>query len=142
MPSRPLPTESGSPINRTKPVAPKSSWYRSPTFGGGKKQVSSGGATAPLWSRDGKELYFLSASKQMMAAKIIPGRTINLTNPVALFRVPDDLLVPESKYYTPWDVTRDGRFVMARAVKRAGDEQGATIVVENWIRELKAKVRK
>ena len=113
-----------------------------PNTDAGKKQVSSGGGLAPLWSRDGKELFYLDKDNNMMAARVIPGATIDLGEPVALFRVPDDLLGVEAFYYTPWDVARDGRFIMARLVNGDKIQAGAIIVVENWFGELKEKVKK
>jgi hypothetical protein len=106
----------------------------------GKKQVSSGGGLAPLWSRDGRELFYLSSSKDMMATQVTAGETIALSPPVALFRVRPELLSVEAEWYTPWDVARDGRFIMARVV---GDDtdQTAVVVVENWAQELKAGLR-
>ena len=113
-----------------------------PNTDAGKKQVSSGGGLAPLWSRDGKELFYLGKDNNMMAARVIPGATIDLGEPVALFRVPDDLLGVEAFYSTPWDVARDGRFIMARLVNGDKIQAGAIIVVENWFGELKEKVKK
>jgi tRNA A-37 threonylcarbamoyl transferase component Bud32 len=109
---------------------------------GDKKQVSSGGGVAPLWSRDGKELFYLSTDKRMMAARMIAGEKINFTDPVALFRVPDELLGAEALYYTPWDVARDGRFMMARLVGGDKSQASAIVIVENWLQELKAKLKK
>lgn len=61
--------------------------------------------------------------------------------PVALFRIPDELLAVESLFYTPWDVATDGRLIMARL--RSEANSATTIVVaENWLAELKAKMRR
>ena len=113
-----------------------------PNTDASKKQVSSGGGLAPLWSSDGRELFYLSSDKKMMAVRLSPGVTIGLSDPVALFRVPEELLAVEALYYTPWDIARDGRFIMARLVNGDQDQAGAIIVVENWFEELKAKVKK
>jgi serine/threonine-protein kinase len=112
-----------------------------PDTDAGKKQVSSGGGVAPLWSRDGKELFYLSSNKEMMASRVTPGAMIELSTPVVLFRVRDELLGAEANWYTPWDVARDGRFIMARLVSSASDEASA-VVVENWIQELRATVKR
>ena len=40
---------------------------------GGKWQISINGGSRPVWSRDGRELYFISADGKMMAAEIKPG---------------------------------------------------------------------
>ena len=113
-----------------------------PNTDAAKMQVSSGGGLAPLWSRDGRELYYLSSEKKMMAVRVTPGATKALSDPVTLFRVPDDLLAVEALYYTPWDVARDGRFLMARLVAGSQDQAGAIVVVENWFEELRAKVKR
>jgi len=112
-----------------------------PNTNAGKKQVSSGGALAPLWSRDGKELFYLANDKRMMSARVSPGAAIAFAEPTALFKVPDELLGPEAFFYTPWDVARDGRFLMARLLSGGLDQSGALVVVENWIEELKAKLK-
>jgi hypothetical protein len=48
----------------------------------------------------------------------------------------------DAQWYTPWDVGPDGRFLMVRSVD--GSRRNATpmIVVENWLEELKAAVRR
>src|SRR5205814_2577723 len=38
--------------------------------GRGKWPVSTNGGTRPVWSRDGKELYFISADRKMMAITV------------------------------------------------------------------------
>jgi serine/threonine-protein kinase len=106
----------------------------------GKWQVSGGGATAPLWSRDGRELFYLSQSNVMMAVRVSAGAAPVLGPPQALFRVPPEMLQVETAYYTPWDVARDGRFIMARVVETGSAAAGAVVVVENFLEELKAKV--
>ena len=113
-----------------------------PNTDAGKRQVSSGGGVAPLWSRDGTELFYLSRGKDMMAARITAGPMIDVGAPVALFHVRDALLGAESDWYTPWDVARDGRFLMARLVGGNNDQAGAIVVVENWLSELEAKVKR
>ena len=113
-----------------------------PNTDAGKRQVSSGGGVAPLWSRDGTQLFWLSSGKDMMAARITAGATIDVGAPVALFHVRDALLGPESSWYTPWDVARDGRFIMARLVGGNNDQGGAIVVVENWLSELETKAKR
>ena len=106
-----------------------------------KHQVSNGGGMAPLWSRDGRELFFVSVVADMMTARVTAGSPIAIAAPVPLFHIANDLLRVEYAFYTPWDVAADGRFIMARA--RRGDAASATTVVvaENWLTELKARVK-
>ena len=52
------------------------------------------------------------------------------------------LMSVASLYYTPWDVGPDGRFIMVRSVGGANETARPLIVVENWLEELKAMVRR
>ena len=114
-----------------------------PNKDAGKKQVSSSGGLAPLWSRDGKELFYLSGDKNTMAARMSRGwKERHASRAAPLFHVPRELLGAEALYYTPWDVARDGRFIMARLISGGEDQAGTIVVVENWLRELKMKVKK
>ena len=107
-----------------------------------KRQVSNGGGSAPLWSRDGRELFFVSPNADMMSARVTAGPPITIAAPAPLFHIADDLLKVEYAFYTPWDVAPDGRFIMARA--RAGTKGAATSVViaENWLTELRARMKR
>ena len=113
-----------------------------PNTDAGKKQVSSGGGLAPLWSRNGKELFYLSGTNNMMAVRVAPGAMLEVSAPEVLWHVRDELLGAEALYYTPWDVARDGRFIMARLVSGELNQAGVLVVVENWIEELKAKLKR
>jgi Tol biopolymer transport system component len=107
----------------------------------GKWQLSSGGGggAAPLWSRDGRELYYLSAAHDMMAVRVNAGAAaLAPGQPRMLFHVPDDLLQMEISWYTPWDVSRDGRFIMARTVDE-GAPAGRFVVVEHFLEQLRAR---
>jgi eukaryotic-like serine/threonine-protein kinase len=106
-----------------------------------KRQVSSGGGVAPLWSRDGRKLFFLDRTNDMMSVTVSPGATLTLGKPVKLFPVPDDLLQVQMQYYTPWDIGPDGRFIMVRTVGSQPTAATRIVVVENYFQELKAKLK-
>jgi serine/threonine-protein kinase len=104
---------------------------------GGKWQVSAEGGTEPLWSRDGRELFYRSGEK-MMAVPISSGQELTPGKPTLLF---------EGRYQTGlvggdtgsnYDVAADGRFVMIRAEEGSGPTQ--INVVLNWFEELKRLV--
>jgi hypothetical protein len=101
--------------------------------------VSVGGGEAPLWSRDGKEIFYLSADHRMMAVRFTAAATPTLAAPVALFSVPPELLAAQTTDYTPWDVGADGRFLMARRVG-AGGANTTPIVTENFLTVLRERV--
>jgi Tol biopolymer transport system component len=111
-----------------------------PEVESGKRQVSNGGGVAPLWSRDGRELFYLGADNDMMVVRVSPGATLELGEPRVLFRLPADLSQQQSQFYTPWDIGPDGRFIMARSVTAATQIEAPLIVVENWFEELKARL--
>lgn len=64
-----------------------------------------------------------------------------VSQPVVLFRVPDDLPGVEYEYYTPWDVAADGRFIMAR-LRRSQGAQSTVVIAENWLTELKSRMKR
>ena len=112
-----------------------------PNTGVFKHQVSNGGGTAPLWSRDGRELFFVSAGSEMMTARVTAGSPLSVAAPVPLFHIAPELLRVEYAFYTPWDVAADGRFIMARARRTDAANAKTVVVAENWLTELKARVK-
>ena len=107
----------------------------------GKVQVSSDGGTGPLWSRDGRELFYLRQDEMMMAVPVSADGTVRVAEQRELFRRTGALTALNAWYYTPWDVAADGRFIMTRSIA-SDDNLGATLVViEHWLDEVRAMVR-
>ena len=53
---------------------------------GNRQQISTGGGRLPLWSRDGRELFFGSLdSRQMLAVPVQSGTTLVAGRPQVLF---------------------------------------------------------
>jgi serine/threonine-protein kinase len=105
---------------------------------GTKYQIARGGR--PLWSRDGKELFYVPAPSQFMAVDVRTQPSFSFTHPVA---VPRGFGIADPANPRPYDATLDGRIV---GVGTAGQSQGgppgpAEIrVVLNWFEELKTRV--
>jgi hypothetical protein len=59
-----------------------------------------------------------------------------------LFRMPDELYLADAEHYTPYDIGRDGRFIMARRVRSEAGAAAPLIVTENWFEELRQKLGK
>ncbi|HSF17412.1 MAG TPA: protein kinase [Vicinamibacteria bacterium] len=74
--------------------------------------VSSGGGAGPIWSRDGRELFYRLGYK-VMAVSIGGGDRIEPTTPRALFEGRFRLSAGEGG--GNYDVSPDGRFLMVRA---------------------------
>lgn len=94
----------------------------------GKWQVSTGGGDWPVWSRDDRELYFLSSDGKMMAVAVkISGRNFQSGVPRALFAVPG---------HYEFDVGKDGRFLIQVPQARTTDNFSINVIV-NWQSGLK-----
>jgi len=110
-----------------------------PNTDSGKEQVSNGGGVAPLWSRDGRELFYVNANRQMTAVSVAPAGPLKVGAPKVLFTLRDAIYLSPSENYTPYDVARDGRFIMARVVESAGGKAAPLTLVENWFQEWKQR---
>ena len=86
---------------------------------GGRRIVSVAGGSSPRWSRDGRDLYFLAPSGEVMSARI-ESDPLRIARPVALFR-------PSSRWLE-YDVTPDGRFVAILSTQLAA-ERPLTVLV-------------
>jgi len=96
---------------------------------GGKWQISTAGGFAPVWSRDGRELFFVSADLKMTAVEIrTTGGKFEPGVPKPLF----DVRVTASNHY---DVSKDGRFLIPSIVEQSAN--APMTVVLNWPRMLK-----
>ena len=97
---------------------------------GGKWLISTGGGTKPVWSRDGRELYYYSADGKIMAVPITPGAQFRFGVPRPLF----DVRLATAT--VSFDVSTDGRFLLPVLVSQPGS--ALMNVVLNWPRTLKA----
>jgi hypothetical protein len=87
----------------------------------GKRQVSSRGGEEPRWRHDGRELYYLSAERELMAVEIRTEPTLEARTPVTLFQT--HLRQPISALDVfSCDVSADGRKFL---VNTKADEPGA-----------------
>ena len=100
-----------------------------------KSPVSRGGGAEPRWSRDGRELFFVSGGRLNVVA-VTPGPTFTPGNPQVLFPLAGYRRARNRQQY---DVSPDGqRFVMIRDRANAGGR--GVVYVEYWFSELRAKV--
>jgi serine/threonine-protein kinase len=98
--------------------------------------VSTSGGQQPLWSKDGKELYY-SQGNDLMAVEVNTTASEPLRgNPQKLFSArAADLLIGRLHY----DVSSDGRILMIQNVQSEVGEGGPPqiTIVENWFAEFK-----
>jgi Tol biopolymer transport system component len=99
--------------------------------GSGKWQVSTGGGQFPQWRGDGKELFYLSPDRKLMAVEVKLGATFEAGLPKALF----DLAAAKVRRDT-YTVTADGqRFLFPRLLRENAVAPFAVVV--NWTAEVK-----
>ncbi len=116
-----------------------------PEVNKGKWQVSTSGGGAPLWSPDGRELFYLSEDNSVMAVAMETKPTLSFGTPRVLFR---SMNLGIGMYNgTPWDIHPDGkRFLMIKPPASTGALPAAVgprpkiNIVVNWIEELKQRV--
>jgi len=91
-------------------------------------QVSTSGGNYPVWSRDGRELYYLSPERQMIVVSVQAGsQRITPGPPKALF---------QAGAMAPFDVSNDGRFLIQVPVEPRS-ANAPLIVITNWQSALK-----
>lgn len=97
-------------------------------------QVSAIGGAEPLWSRDGRELFFQDHDGFLTSARIETMPDFRVVNRTRLFsRERYTFTIFGSPYY---DISPDGtRFIMSRPANSNNSER--LVVVLNWFAELR-----
>jgi serine/threonine protein kinase/Tol biopolymer transport system component len=106
---------------------------------GGKWQISNEGGAEPLWSRNGKQLFYRQPyyrrENQVFVVDVQTGSGFSATKPRLLFE--------QSGYsgmapIRTWDISPDGqRFLMVKQEERKPQPVTELILVQNWFEELK-----
>jgi serine/threonine-protein kinase len=111
-----------------------------PDVNSGRWQVSSGGGSRPLWSRDGRELFYLGPNSALMSVPVNAGPAWSAGTAIRLFQGPYFAGAPDQTART-YDVTPDGkRFLMIRSAAAGEQASESLVVVQNWSEELKRRV--
>jgi Tol biopolymer transport system component len=98
--------------------------------GAGQWQVSTAGGILPLWSADGKELYYIDPDGAMMAAPIkVSVATVEPGAPVRLFMTRIFGGGADIQSGRQYDVTADGRFLIATLLNEAAVP---ITLLQNW----------
>jgi hypothetical protein len=81
---------------------------------GGKSQVSTNGGSSPVWSRDGRELFYIAGDGKSMAAEVKTGSKLEPGAPKPLFD-------PRVGATAGFDISPDGRrFLVANLLNDNG----------------------
>jgi Tol biopolymer transport system component len=101
---------------------------------GGKYQISTEGGQQPRWRRDGKELFFLSPGKKLMAVSIRAGANLEFGEPTVLFQTRAREPLSSEEVFT-YDVSPEGqRFLINENLEQANPPP--VNIVLNWTSEL------
>ena len=107
-------------------------WVRPfPDVRGGRWQVSAAGGTAPLWSRNGRELFYISEGN-LVSASVRTSGAFEVGQQRALFSVRDY----SGSVSRAYDEAPDGRFLMFR---RGSGMARDLALVEHFATELKSR---
>jgi len=116
-----------------------------PEVEGGRWQVSTSGGDSPLWSPDGRELFFRNGDT-VLAVQVKTDPAFSPGTPKALFRgkyVGSELWYDNWDQAT-WDISPDGqRFLMMKETGLAASgvvRSRKIVAVLNWLEELKRRV--
>ena len=100
--------------------------------------ISTEGGDGPVWSRDGKELFYRNGKRMMAVTVEMKARSSNFSasSPKMLFEG-EFLSEPRGTGSRTYDVSADGqRFLMIEV----GETRAELHVVLNWLEELEARV--
>jgi serine/threonine-protein kinase len=100
---------------------------------GAKWQVATG-AAMPLWSRDGRQLYFL-AGRSLMAAPVTTIGGFSIGAPRKLLDMPPALVLLTDTT-TNFDIAGDGRFLVVRQTSQE-NMTGHLVVALDWFTALR-----
>jgi Tol biopolymer transport system component len=113
--------------------------YVQPFPGPGRRlQISTDGGRNPVWSPNGRELFYVGYPRMIMAVDVVTEPDFTAGTPRVLFEAPHFVGVGRG-----YDITPDGqRFVMVRRDEEAASPAGGRQlnVVLNWFEELKRLV--
>jgi serine/threonine-protein kinase len=108
-----------------------------PNVGDARWAVSVGGGNEPLWSRDGRELFYRAGNGDVVAVPVRTEPVFAAGTPSVLFSGSDYW---STTFHRQYDVTPDGeRFLFMRRVGTG--QQSKMILVQNFLEELKRRVQ-
>jgi Tol biopolymer transport system component len=113
-----------------------------PDVNSGRWQISTSGGDSPLWSRDGRELFYRNGDA-VMAVSVKTAPTFSIETPKILFRgtYVSNVLRAGNYDFATWDVSPDGkRFLMMKEQGSSAGGPRKINIVLNWLEELKQRV--
>jgi serine/threonine-protein kinase len=111
-----------------------------PNVASGHWQVSTGGGTRPLWSRDGRELFYVSPANALMRVGVERAASWMATTPTVLLK-DGSVVTPGNNLGRNYDISSDGqRFLVVKQVNVANALPPQLVVMQHFDEELKRLV--
>jgi len=112
--------------------------YGRPYPEGTRVQISVAGGSQPVWSSNGRELFFRSGD-QLLAVNVTPGPNFSAGKPAVLFSrsMPEDSSGRAYDFMADYDVSTDGRRFGFPKYKPNSSNIPRVRVVLDWFLELK-----
>lgn len=110
---------------------------------GAKYQITTNGGASPLWSPDGKQIFYIGSrgdTRQLWSVDVHTQPNFGFANPTKL---PIDKIVQRANSVRPYDITPDGKqFLIVYRDSSTPDQpsQQQIRITLNWFDELKRRV--
>ena len=99
---------------------------------GPRTQVSTNGGVEPVWSRDGRRVFYRNG-RRVVAATLTTSPQLGVVSRSELF---DDVFLPATSPHANYDVAPDGSHLLFLA----GVDDQRLMVVYNWAAELRNRL--
>lgn len=105
-----------------------------PNADSGRWVISMAGGRQPVWSRDGRELFYRDFSGALIAVPVTATPRFRAGRPMKLLDGGGFAGAGPTGSSQTYDVARDGRFLM---LKTAAGSNSSLVIVHNWVEALK-----
>ena len=109
-----------------------------PDAAAGRWQVSNHGGGSPVWSADGKRLFFIDAANRLVAAELGTGPWFSVKELKPLF---DATPFSLDGYHQAFEVTKDGKFIFLGPLGSVAARPLRLVQVDNWFADLRARMQ-
>jgi serine/threonine-protein kinase len=108
-----------------------------PDAKGAKWQISMDGGLEPVWSHDGRELFYVNPATELVATEVSSSGAFAIGRQHVLFS-----LRGYRRHYThrAYDILPDNQHFLM--IRNGTPPRGNLVIVENWVGDLTARLRK